>query len=66
MEKRSLIVDCAGRLTDARIYLQSKLRTEEDRAIRNALFKAFYYTSLALVEISKIDFLTDGGYNKSD
>lgn len=51
-------------LYEARNYLADKLCEESDRGVRNALFTARFAIGLALLYLEKIEYRTDGAYNR--
>jgi hypothetical protein len=66
MIKIRSLKDCEECLIEVRIWLNSKLSSQEDRIVRKSLFRAFYLVLLATVVLTKISFLTDGAYNGED
>ena len=53
-------------LREIKGWIAGKLREEQDRQVRDALFAASYAISLAMLKLEKVEYETSGDYDQED
>jgi hypothetical protein len=58
MAKKQKLTDCYRNLYEAKEWAGNKLRQEDDRQVRDALFAAMQAIGLAMLKLEKVEYLT--------